>query len=64
MKPAMTSSGRVRTAEVGERGIDAVAEVLRGVDQRAVEIEDQQLERFDRHWAKNANHDSSVIGRE
>jgi len=34
--------GQLRLAEVEERGIDGVAEVPAGVDQRAVEIEDKQ----------------------
>ena len=40
---AITSSGSGAAAEVGERGVHAVAQILRGVDQRAIEIENQQL---------------------
>jgi hypothetical protein len=47
---------------VGERCVDAVAEVLRGVDQRAVEVEDQKLERFDRERPEHLNHVFSLTG--
>ena len=51
-------------AQVGfsERCIDAVAEILRRVDERAVEIEDQQLQSLNGNGAKDADHASSVTG--
>ena len=42
-KPAIAGSGRRAEIEFPQRRIHAVAQVLRGVDQRAVEIEDEQL---------------------
>ena len=42
--------------------VDTVAKILRRVDQRAVEIEDEQLEAFDGEGAENLDHDSSVKG--
>ena len=45
---------------MAQRRVDAVAQVLRRVDQRAVEIEDQQPERIDGNGAEDAQHDSSL----
>ena len=45
-----------------EGGIHAVAQVLRRVDQRAVEIEDEQLQLLHGNGAKNPDHVSSVLG--
>ena len=61
-KPAMAGSGSGPKSEFIERGIDAVAQVLRRVDERSVEIEDQQLQLLHGNGAKNANHISSVMG--
>ena len=44
--------------------VDTVAQVLRGVDQRAVEIENQQFQRSDGKRAKNMKHEFSVKGTE
>ena len=49
-------------AKVVERGVHAVAQVLRGVDQRAVQVKDQQLQGFDGKRTKYADHASSVKG--
>ena len=60
-----TGDDRVRKrgeAHVGERGIHAVAKVLRRIDQCAIEVEDQQLERFDREGAEDADHGYSLQG--
>ena len=38
----MTASGSCGLAEVGEGGVDGVAEVDAGVDEGAVEIEDDE----------------------
>jgi hypothetical protein len=45
--------GQGRLADVGEGGVDGVAEVEGGVDERAVEIEDEQT-------GRNTNHGASV----
>jgi hypothetical protein len=39
------SFGKFRFAEVGERGVDGVAEIDAGVDEGAVEIEDKEAGR-------------------
>ena len=46
-----------------ERRVDAVAEVLRRVDERAVEVKDEEFETVDRHRTKDANHEVSLTGR-
>jgi hypothetical protein len=47
-----------------QRGADAITQILRGIDQRAVQIEDQQFQGFDGKRTKNAKHDSIVTGAE
>ena len=47
---------------VGQCGVDAVAKVLRGVDQRAIQIEYQQFQPFNGQWTKNTNHVFSLTG--
>ena len=43
--------GKLRLAEVGQGGVDGVAEVGAGVDERAVEVEDEEAGRWrERHW--------------
>ena len=43
-------------------GVDAVAQILRGVDQCAVEIEDEKFERLEWERTKHADHEFSVTG--
>jgi hypothetical protein len=59
MKPAISASSR-GAAELLQRGVDAVAEVLRRIDEGAVEVEDEKLEALDRNRSKDVDHDSSV----
>jgi hypothetical protein len=47
---------------MGKGRIDTVAEVLRGIDQCAVEVEDEELQRFDRQGAEDADHGNSLKG--
>ena len=57
--------GQLDKIEFPQRCIHAVAQVLSGIDQRAVEIEDEQLELLDGNRAKDANHVAfSVKGQE
>ena len=48
--------GQRAQAAFAERCVHAVAEVLRGVNERAVQIEDQQLQLLHGDGAKDANH--------
>ena len=59
-KLAIAGSGSGSQIKLLERRVHAVAQVLRGVDQRAVEIEDQQLEPLHRNGAKHLDHVSSL----
>lgn len=43
-------------------GVDAIAQALCGVDERSIEIEDQQFQPFNGERAKFANHVFSVKG--
>ena len=52
--------GQRAESKLGEGCVDAVAQVLRRIDERAVEIEDEQLQSLHRNRAKNADHRSSV----
>src|ERR1019366_8870809 len=50
--------------KMDQRCVDAVAEVLRGVDQGAIQIEDQEFQGFDWEGANYTNHGSSLTGGE
>ena len=64
----MTASGRVGLAEVGQGGVDGVAEVDAGVDEGAVEIEDEEaggregtlLRVIDWSWCKLAGNEGDL----
>ena len=47
-------------AVFGKRCVDAVAQILCGIDESAVEIEHEQLKTFDRQRAKHMDHASSL----
>jgi hypothetical protein len=54
--------GEMGAVEFFEGGIDRVAEVLRGVDESAVEIEDEEFETLHGHRTEDADHEFSVMG--
>ena len=54
--------GEMRAVEVFECGVDLVAKVLRGVDQGAVEVEDEKFETVHGHRTEDADHEIKCNG--
>jgi hypothetical protein len=48
--------------KLGERGVDAVAQILRGVDQSAIQIEYEELQPIDGDGTKDMDHVFSLTG--
>jgi hypothetical protein len=64
MKLATVSSGSGWRPNCAKVALTLLHKILRGVDQRAVEIENQQFQRSDGKRAKNMKHEFSVKGTE
>src|SRR5271170_1604625 len=51
---------QLRTVEVNEHGIDRVHQVFSRIDKRAIEVEDQKAQRFNRNEMRSVGHNLSL----